>query len=198
MNNSAALRRLLLTPAGIRSCVIPFPRTLHAPFPRQYATVPSPNVAQHSFWLGLIPKPLRRSSPSTSLKKKIKSKEWNPATFFIIIFLFIGSMSIQMIALRNEFAAFSRRADAKISLLNEIIERIKNGEDVDVEGLLVLQEIEMEDAALEASRNSNSKRARGKEDKSTASTLQATRPVEKIEEKTPEPKTKSKAPAGFY
>lgn len=41
-----------------------------------------------------------------------------------------------MIALRNEFQAFSRRSDAKIGLLKEIIERIQNGEDVDVEGLL--------------------------------------------------------------
>jgi hypothetical protein len=84
----------------------------------------------------LIPKPLRKSSPTVSIKKKAKSKEWNPATFFIVIFLFIGSMSIQMIALRNEFATFSRRADAKIGLLKEIIERIKNGEEVNVEGLL--------------------------------------------------------------
>jgi len=41
-----------------------------------------------------------------------------------------------MIALRNDFAAFSRRADAKIGLLREIIERIQKGEQVDVEGLL--------------------------------------------------------------
>jgi pyruvate/2-oxoglutarate dehydrogenase complex dihydrolipoamide acyltransferase (E2) component len=41
-----------------------------------------------------------------------------------------------MIALRNEFVAFSRRADAKIGLLREIIERIQKGEEVDVEGLL--------------------------------------------------------------
>lgn len=41
-----------------------------------------------------------------------------------------------MIALRNEFTAFTRRADAKIGLLKEIIGRIQNGEDVDVEGLL--------------------------------------------------------------
>lgn len=41
-----------------------------------------------------------------------------------------------MIALRNSFAAFSRRADAKISLLKEVIERIQQGEEVDVEGLL--------------------------------------------------------------
>ncbi len=41
-----------------------------------------------------------------------------------------------MIALRNEFAAFSRRADAKIGLLKEIIEKIQKGEEVDIEGLL--------------------------------------------------------------
>lgn len=41
-----------------------------------------------------------------------------------------------MIALRTEFTAFSRRADARISLLKEVIERVQKGEDVDVEGLL--------------------------------------------------------------
>jgi hypothetical protein len=68
--------------------------------------------------------------------KKPKSKGWNPATFYIVMFLLIGSMSIQMIALRNSFATFSRRADAKIDLLREIIERVQKGEEVDVEGLL--------------------------------------------------------------
>jgi hypothetical protein len=68
--------------------------------------------------------------------KKPKSTDWNPATFFIVIFLLIGSMSIQMIALRNDFTAFIRRADAKIDLLLEIIKRVQNGEEVDVEGLL--------------------------------------------------------------
>ena len=41
-----------------------------------------------------------------------------------------------MIALRNNFEAFTRRADAKVGLLREIIGRIQNGETVDVEGLL--------------------------------------------------------------
>lgn len=41
-----------------------------------------------------------------------------------------------MIALKNSFAAFTRRADAKIGLLKEVIERVQKGEDVDVEGLL--------------------------------------------------------------
>lgn len=41
-----------------------------------------------------------------------------------------------MIALRNESTASTRRADAKIGLLKEVIEKIQNGEEVDVEGLL--------------------------------------------------------------
>jgi Family of unknown function (DUF5321) len=135
MKQSTMLHRILLAPPSIRSSLIPLhPRTFHLPLYRRYATAPS--VAQTSFWLSLVPKPLRKSSPSAAFKQKVRSKEWNPATFFIIIFLLIGSMSIQMIALRNEFAAFSRRADAKIGLLREIIERIQNGEEVDVEGLL--------------------------------------------------------------
>jgi len=79
---------------------------------------------------------MRKSSKKSEVSKKPKLKDWNPATFFICIFLLIGSMSIQMIALKNEDVAFTRRADAKITLLKEIIGRIKNGEDVDVEGLL--------------------------------------------------------------
>ena len=64
------------------------------------------------------------------------SKEWNPYTFFIIMFLLIGSNAINLIALRNDFASFSRKADANIALLKEAIERVKAGEDVDVEKLL--------------------------------------------------------------
>jgi hypothetical protein len=126
MNKSIMLRRFLLAPPAICTSLLPVRlRTIHSPIHRyQYAT--APNVAQTSFWLSLIPKPLRQSSPRAALKK----------TFFIIIFLLIGSMSIQMIALRNEFTAFSRRADAKIGLLKEVIARIQNGEEVDVEGLL--------------------------------------------------------------
>jgi hypothetical protein len=94
------------------------------------------SVTQADFWTGLIPKPFRRNRSALKIKNKPKSKDWNPATFFICIFMLIGSMSIQMIALRNEFAAFTRRADAKIDLLKEIIERVQKGEKVDVEGLL--------------------------------------------------------------
>lgn len=67
-----------------------------------------------------------------------------------------------MIALRNDTANFSRKADARLSVLREVIQRVKNGEDVDVEGLLgtgdpvqekeweeVMKEVEEEDTLWE-------------------------------------------------
>jgi hypothetical protein len=41
-----------------------------------------------------------------------------------------------MIALRHDVLNFSRKAEAKIGLLREVIERVQRGEDIDVEGLL--------------------------------------------------------------
>ena len=105
---------------------------------RSYAapTGSLPRVAQPSVWNSIVPKFLRESqNPGLPAKLK-RSKDWNPATFYIVIFLLIGSNAIQMIALRHEYTAFSRKADAKIGLLKEVIERIQRGEDVDVAGLL--------------------------------------------------------------
>ncbi|POS79897.1 hypothetical protein DHEL01_v201707 [Diaporthe helianthi] len=113
--------------------------------PRNHARLISmqPRVAETSFWKSLIPKPLRPGNraagdggATTPATKKAKSKDWNPATFFIVIFLFIGSMSIQMISLRKNFDAFMRRSDVRIGLLREVIERVQNGEKVDVEKVL--------------------------------------------------------------
>jgi hypothetical protein len=100
--------------------------------PRLSSSLPS--VVQISFWKSLIPKPLR--STSKKAEKPAKAKEWNPATFFIVIFLLIGSMSIQMIALRQDFATYMRRSDVRIGLLREVVEKIQKGEKVDVEQVL--------------------------------------------------------------
>ncbi|KAE8451235.1 hypothetical protein EG329_004399 [Mollisiaceae sp. DMI_Dod_QoI] len=211
MFKPTTLRRILLAPPAVRTSLLaparpnPFDQVIS----RRYAT--APNVAQTSFWLSLIPKPLRKSSPGAALKKKAKSKEWNPATFFIIIFLLIGSMSIQMIALRNEFAAFSRRADAKIGLLREIVERIQKGEEVDVEGLLgtgdkerekeweeVLQEIEREDQEWEQLRRTKPKHGRNLEVPETSLKTQAANAKIVPEAPASKAESKSTAPSGFY
>ncbi|KAI1429296.1 hypothetical protein F5Y12DRAFT_477754 [Xylaria sp. FL1777] len=109
----------------------------------------APTVAQLSFWRSLIPKPFRpKPKPTvdwgTPEKQKPKSKEWNPATFYIVIFLFIGSMAIQMIALKRDYATFMRRAEVRIGLLREVVEKLQRGEEVDVEKALGTGDIEKE------------------------------------------------------
>lgn len=69
-------------------------------------------------------------------RKPGETKAWNPATFYIVMFTLIGSQAIRMLTLKNSYAAYSRSTDAKIELLREVIERVKNGEKVDVEKLL--------------------------------------------------------------
>lgn len=141
-----------------------------------------PSVIQPSFWKSMIPKPFRRrktghhpeflvSTDTIRMTTAPKSKEWNPATFFIIIFLFIGSMSIQMIALRREFNAFTRRADVRIGILREVVEKLQRGEQVDVEKALgtgdaqkeleweqVLREIESDDVLRNAQKSNSRSR----------------------------------------
>ena len=106
---------------------------------RPYSSLPT--IVQSSFWKQLIPKPLRRNKDGSlpvanAVSNARAAKEWNPATFYIFIFLFIGSMSIQMIALKKEFETFMRQSDVKIGLLREVIERVQRGEKVDVERVL--------------------------------------------------------------
>lgn len=107
-----------------------------------------PTIAQPSFWKGLLPKAFRKEhqpgAAAVKKPKKTRSKEWNPATFFIVIFLFIGSMSIQMITLKKDFATFIRQSDVRIELLREVVERIQRGEKIDVERMLGTDEPEKE------------------------------------------------------
>ncbi|KAI9786077.1 MAG: hypothetical protein M1816_008105 [Peltula sp. TS41687] len=145
-------------PLGLRG----FSNTLRRREPAVSPSSSLPQVARPSLWQTLIPRFMRDRS-QTAPSKRVGRKEWNPATFYIVIFLFIGSQAIQMIALRTEFTAFSRRADARISLLKEVLDRVQKGEDVDVEGLLgtgdeererewedVIQQIQEEEALYQA------------------------------------------------
>ena len=97
-----------------------------------------PAIIRPSFWSSLYPNLGNRirSWRKRDIGKGEKSKEWNPATFYIWIFMLIGSQSINLIALKNDYTIFSRKADAKIALLKEVIEKIQRGEEVDVEKAL--------------------------------------------------------------
>ena len=134
--SSRFLRRQAIIEKQIRIAA-PYGVLRNIPAPRCYATSESlPRVAQPSLWHSIVPKFLRKSESSALPLKTPSSKEWNPATFYIVIFMLIGSNAIQMIALRNNTTNFNRNTDAKISLLKDVIGRVQRGEDVDVEGLL--------------------------------------------------------------
>lgn len=124
----AALRHGLLAPVSYQLNLLQRPMGIGARA--------ASSIAQPSFWRELIPKPLRSPVHGARLKKAKPAKGWNPATFFIIIFLLIGSMSIQMIALKRDFATFMRRSDVRIGLLREVVEKLQKGEKVDVEKVL--------------------------------------------------------------
>jgi len=120
-----------------------------------------------------------------------------------------------MIALRNQDAAFTRRANARITLLKEIIEKIQNGEEVDVEGLLgtgdpkreqewedLLKDIERED---ELWKESQRKKSIGVAEVSEQRQVPVTNETTKrnvvkanLDNESREPIRRSNAPRGFY
>ncbi|KAI5299109.1 hypothetical protein KEM56_003511 [Ascosphaera pollenicola] len=60
----------------------------------------------------------------------------NPALFYTIIFLLIGSQAIHLLVLRKEREGFERSSDARIRVLKDMIGRLQRGEDVDVKKVL--------------------------------------------------------------
>ncbi|KAH8782931.1 hypothetical protein F5883DRAFT_404062 [Diaporthe sp. PMI_573] len=179
-----AIRRIatrspaLSRPTAARSMILQTPRHNTRLISMQ------PRIAETSFWKSLIPKPLRsenRAGDPTTKKAKSK-KDWNPATFFIVIFLLIGSMSIQMISLRKNFDAFMRRSDVRIGLLREVVERVQNGEKVDVEKVLGAGDPEMEaewEEVLNEIERDSASRSQKKQDKAKAKAPAPSPPVAK-------------------
>ncbi|KAJ5176502.1 uncharacterized protein N7482_002379 [Penicillium canariense] len=153
---------LRLRPAGLTRKFLSRPSTSTAasrccaPTSRSYATSERlPKIADSSVWTAMVPRFIR----TRRSRKTGETKEWNPATFYIVMFTLIGSQAIRLLTLKNGYASYSRSADAKIELLKEVIERVQKGEKVDVEKILgtgdeaqelewedVLRQIEQEDA----------------------------------------------------
>lgn len=137
----ASTRGALLTPVNT---------SMRQSFARHSSSLPS--VTQGSFWRSMIPKAWRPAEkrpdvyfgPPKTLKKTKPKKDWNPATFYIVIFLFIGSMSIQMISLRRDYSTYMRRAETKIGVLQEVLEKLQRGEEVDVKKALGTGDAEQE------------------------------------------------------
>jgi hypothetical protein len=144
MESSKLMRQILRAPASCRSVLTSLPRqsnrqtralALYAPQTRFLST---PTILRPSFWSSMIPKPLKDRTAAP------RSHEWNPATPFIVLALLVGSQAIQILWLKQERAHALRKAEAKIGLLREVIERVQNGEDVDVEKVLGTGDEKME------------------------------------------------------
>lgn len=168
-----AAQKILARPMAFRSTMM-LPKAL--PFTQVRCNSSLPTVADASFWSSLVPKPFRKENRASFRKGKKKSKEWNPATFFIVIFLLIGSMSINTIAVRTAHANFVRQADTKIGVLRDIVDRLQKGEKVDVAKELgsgnsaeekawgdLLRDIETKDGLQEAPKQKKSRKAKAAE-----------------------------------
>lgn len=129
-----------------------------------------PAVLQPSFWRSLVPTFLRRDRDAGGIAT-LQKKPRNPATFFIWMSLLIGSQAIQLITLHKGFERFTHETEQRLALLRDVVRRVKNGEDVDVEKELgtgdaqrekewdeVMRELESEDAIFAERRRKANKR----------------------------------------
>ncbi|RMD39947.1 hypothetical protein DV735_g5173, partial [Chaetothyriales sp. CBS 134920] len=111
-----------------------------------------PRLLQPSIWHSIIPRQLREGV-ARRRKPTEEKKQPNPASYFIWIFLFIGSQAVRILGLKNEHKAYMRRADLKLEQLREVVEKLHRGEAVDVEKVLgtgdEAQELEWEEAMRE-------------------------------------------------
>lgn len=125
----------------------------------------------------MTPKALRGGGPTDELP--VVRKPWNPATYYIWMALLIGSQAIQLITLNKGFIKFTQETDAKLAQLKDVVRRIQNGEDPDVEAILgtgdatkekeweqVMRELESEDAMLQSMRKKRKSRNSTGEDSS--------------------------------
>lgn len=95
-------------------------------------------------WESIIPSTFRRKTKE--LFTQTQNRPTNPASYFIWIYLLIGSQAIRIISVKNDHATFSRKAELQIDKLREVIRKLQAGEEVDVEKALGTGVPEEEDA----------------------------------------------------
>jgi hypothetical protein len=105
-----------------------------------------PRVFRKSTWDLIIPRSLRtRSLPNTSSPTRTR----NPATYFIWIYLLIGSQAIRIIGVQSDFVIFTRRAELRLEKLREVLRALQAGEEIDVGTGVESEELEWEEAMRE-------------------------------------------------
>jgi Family of unknown function (DUF5321) len=110
-----------------------------------------PRLAQPSMWRSIVPRALRTRSENASEPNQKKIP--NPASYFIWIYVLIGSQAVHILQVQNDFSTFMRKAELKIGKLHEVVEALQRGEEIDVEKVLgtgdETQELEWEEALKE-------------------------------------------------
>lgn len=101
-------------------------------------------------WETIIPTTFR--SKTKELFSPKEKKPTNPATYFIWIYLLIGSQAIRILQVKNDYTTYSRRAELQLQKLREVVRKLQAGEEVDVEKVLGTGVPEEEEAWEEALR----------------------------------------------
>lgn len=112
------------------------------------------------------------------MKRDAGAAERRTGIIFLILGILVGSNAINIIALRREMLNFTRQTDAKLELLREVVQKVKNGEEVDVKRALgtgdpeqekeweqVVKELEETDMLLEGRNKREAKRAQKAEER---------------------------------
>lgn len=130
-----------------------------------------PRIANPAFWSQLIPRAFRSASDEDSARNRAKiraagDQERRTAIAFLVLGLIVGSNAINLISLKRDMLNFSRQTDARLGLLREVVQKVKDGETVDVKKALgtgdpeaekeweqVIKELGTTDMLLEGRRN---------------------------------------------
>jgi hypothetical protein len=115
--------RLLSRPLTVVS--LPFIRRSSSALPR---------IAQPELWRSVVPKFLRRANIEQQDRPSgFRLFLRNPATHVAGLAVLCGSQAIQVIYLKNEAADNTRTSESKIRILGNVIDRVKAGEQVDLQ-----------------------------------------------------------------
>lgn len=114
----------------------------HFAFRRAGSTYRS--VFSLSLWKSLIPKPLRNLAISPTHIRICSQPD--PMTFYILMFLLIGSMSIHLITLRKAMDHFESQSYVQIEAMKELIEKLRNGQTVGAETSLGVRSLHKENS----------------------------------------------------
>jgi hypothetical protein len=141
-----------------------------------------PRLATTTFWTKIIPKGWRKSrSPKEAAayaaERALGADDRRAGIVFLVLGIVVGSNAIHLLNMKREMLNFTRQTDAKIAALREVIQRVKNGEDVDVKRILgtgdaeheqeweqVIQELETTDMLWEGRKKREAKRSAERQD----------------------------------